>query len=398
MPRRSNLPTRTLRTLVERRTVARDGRLRGIGRSIDRVTRRLEERTLGIVAANRGGREGVIGSVDAVMIGAIFELSELVGSELRKLVSWSFESASTATIRSLPLVYWVRRLRPVVPVLAIEGVPYRMRDHLASLGFSRNEAISLADRAAKTSQDLSTLQSSILLERDSPLEAEIEIQRILDGEATAAEAVEIVRAIEFPPPTPEQIDAILNATSANDGLSAMSRIKTVESARMGEVRDLIKGAFSGGFEGASAVEAIAPRLRHLVGNDPGQSTGMNYRAKRIARTEGVRIAETGLRETWEEVGDVIEAIVWYSARVPRTRPDHAARHEKRYLRTSSREFIARDGERLPEIPLGPNCLCWTSAELRADLTDGLPQENLGAWYDPAALRAEKATQQHTVPT
>jgi len=350
-------PSAIHRKLIAVRTAQRDKRILAVGREIDRWTRAVEERLLGIIAANRGGREGVLRSVDALLIGSVQNAADLLESELRGLTTWSYDSAAEAMVYSLPAVFWIKRLAP-----RPKAVP-------APVGES------IGPNFDWTS-----------------VSAEDEYERVWSGKATAEEVEEMIRQLEFPPPSPEQIDAILNATSADDGLSAMQRIKTVTGPQIKQLREKIVLTFAGDLEGASAVEALSGTIRELVGNDPGKSTGMNYRAKRIARTEGIRISEAGLRETWQEAGDLIGMIVWHSAKVSASREDHVARDGKQYYRNEAGEFIASDGERLPEIPLGPNCLCWTSAELRSDLTDGLPPAQYGGWYDAAQVRAERDRQ------
>jgi len=86
---------------------------------------------------------------------------------------------------------------------------------------------------------------------------------------------------------------------------------------------------------------------------------------------------------------IIDGKQWFSALVPATRPDHAALHEKIFRKGADGGYTGDDGQPMPPIPWGPNCLCWDSPVLADDLTAGLPPENLGAWYDDSVLRAEK---------
>ena len=80
-------PTATHRKLIAVRTAQRDKRILAVGREIDRWTRAVEERLLGIIAANRGGREGVLRSVDALLIGSVQDAADLLESELRGLTT-----------------------------------------------------------------------------------------------------------------------------------------------------------------------------------------------------------------------------------------------------------------------------------------------------------------------
>ena len=331
---------------------------------IDAVTRKLEDRILVIVNRESGGEFGVLGSVTVVMYDYIERLSKAVEKELRNLWDWSWMSATESIVQALPMKYWLVKTAPVgrLAVPAIEAT-------------SRQEA---------TGQGRPVVLSE-------ELDWNSEYDRILAGEVDDAEARELVRQFEFPPPSAERVNQILEATAADDGLSAMERIKTVEASRIPELQQLIVDSFSAQASGkASLIDYLSPRLRQLVGNDPGKSTGMNYRARRIARTEGVRISQAGLDEAWDKVPDgIIDGKQWFSALVPLTRPDHAALHEKIFRRGVDGGYVGEDGQAMPPIPWGPNCLCWDSPVLADDLTAGLPPENLGAWYDDSVLRAAK---------
>lgn len=335
-------PNQRLQQSFQARRTERDRRIRAIGRQFDPLTRKLEERLLGIVAANRGGQDGVLGSVDVVLIGMIPDLAAAVEKGLRSLWLWSWRSATRTIIRALPLRFWAAR-HIGVKTLVTEG------------------------------------HGTTLLEDEPPeykFGPEDQLLRIIQGKVSTEEAREIVRQLEFPPLSEEQVSRIIDATEAHDGMSAMQRIRTVESGRIGELRDLIIEGYSH-VDGVSGIDWLTPRLKDLVG-------GINYRAKRIARTEGVRIAEAGLRESWDNCTDLMDGVQWFSARVPRSRPDHVARHNKIYRRTSG-GWIADDGESLPPIPLGPNCLCWSSPVLADDLIRGLPDADYGT-YDAAKAR------------
>lgn len=331
---------------TDARRKERNRRILAIGRQIDVWTRGLEDRILGIVAANRGGREGVQGSIDAVLLGTLADASVILDRGLRSLWSWSWDSAVRAFIRAVPMRIWVARNAPILTPTEAGGASY-------SAG---------------------------------GLHADIQVQKILDRKVSDEEARSIVREIEFPPPPPDRVEQILAATNADDGLSAMERIKTVLPRDLDELRQIIVTGVSE-VEGADAVAGIAKRIRPIVGNDPGQSTGMNYRAKRIARTEGVRIAEAGLRETWERTPDLLDGIKFVNAHVPRSRESHQY-YEGDYFRSSSGEYIRSDGEHLPQIPLGPNCLCWTEPILAWENDLDLPPRNLGL-YNQAKRRSER---------
>jgi hypothetical protein len=330
----------------------------------DRITQRLEERLSGIAAANRGGQEAVIARAEDALIGVLPDLAARMETNLRLLWRWSWESATKAIIRVLPLRFWVARH------VQIKTLVTEARE---AGSFSGPSVPCPTLRTGFSSPPPGRFSEA----EDFEFGPDAEIEKILRGEVTDAEAREIVRRIEFPSPTPEKVTEIIDRTEAFDNLSAMQRIRTVETYRLPELRELLIGGYSRGPNGQIGMAWLMPRLKELVG-------GVNYRAKRIARTEGVRVAEAGLREAWENCQDLMDGVQWFSAQVPDSRPDHVARHGKVYRRTSG-GWIADDGESLPPIPLGPNCLCWTSPVLAADITDLLPDADYGT-YDAAKAR------------
>jgi hypothetical protein len=313
--------SRRLLTLNRQRAIQRDRRIVAAGRRVDALTRSIERRLLGVVAAGRGGLHGVRGSVDVILLGVPVQMAALIEELLGEMWHWGWQSATTNWIKAIPLSYWIGRLRPAVPIAGTEGVSEELQD-------------------------------------------ESDIERILNGEVSRSEAEQIVREMEFPPPSPAKVDAILRGTNAPDGIDAISRIKTVIGPDLQRLRSTIISGYSGvvGSDGASALEGLATSIRPLL----SENEGINWKAKRIARTESVRIAEHSLRDSWRAVADVIEAIRTFTADDENVRDAHRRWEDKLFYQTSTGNYIARDGEYLPEFPAGPNCRCWSTPELREE--------------------------------
>ncbi len=286
---------------------------------------------MGIVAANRGGYDGVMGSVDTLLIGTIQGAADVIETGLRDIHRWAWRDVTKAFVRAVPMRYWLHRLVPVT-------------------------------MHAEMGESVGGLQ-------EYDFRAEVQWDRILKGLTTDAEAREIVRNAEFGKPTPEQVDAVLSATNAPDGLSAMERIKTVLPRDLERLRGIIRETMSADFSGASAVGAMKNRIAPLLDTNEG----INWKAKRIARTEGVRVAEAAMRASWEPVKDLLKGIRTFTADDSNVRETHQKWHDKLYYRTSDGAYIAEDGEHLPEFPADANCRCYTTQELRDDLyQDVLP--------------------------
>ena len=88
--------------------------------------------------------------------------------------------------------------------------------------------------------------------------------------------------------------------------------------------------------------------------------GPSYKAQRIARTEGRRVAEQGGMEAYQGMGDMLEGMQILAVMDQATRPEHAARNGKIYRPLPDGrpgEFYDEHGIPLPELPDAPNCRC-----------------------------------------
>ena len=341
----ANAATKSLGRKTTRRTRDRNRRVTAFWVAIDAWTRRVERDLLGVVAAGRGGTRGVLAAVDDILDDLGADGAAVLESGLRRAWRWSWESATADFVAGVPLTTWIRRLMPLKTLLGTE----------AAIG---------TDGAA-------------LLEFETGLATELELQRIIDGKVSQTKAREIVRKIEFPPPSSEKVDQILAATNDPDGLSAMDRIKTVAQRDKQQLRQTIVSALSEP-DRAAAMEGLNKRVRQFL--DPGK--GLNYKARRIARTESVRIAEAGQREAWSEAEDMIEGIEWHCANVPDSAEYDKSLDGQIFTRTGAGEYVNPAFGVLPTIPIHPNCMCYTSPVLSRDLTKGLPPRKLGAYEKP----------------
>lgn len=362
-----NLATKTLKEANRRHTTQRDRRVRSFSLDMSRWAVSLERDLLGTLAANRGGTDAVRRAIDGILANALPEAAVLLQRGLGDLATWSWDTETMLFVRSVPIPVWIRRIVPVKSLFAVEA--------MGSDGANLME-----------------------FEPDASLDIDRAFQRILAGELTKTETLALIRELEFGSPTPEQLDAILSDSAWPDGLNAMERIVTVPRAEIGQLRAAIHAHLAlPGPDQASAKDALAAEIGDLVGN-------VNFKAIRIARTEGTRVAEDALRKSWEDTGDLIEAIQTFTAGDDNVRKgdiklitgagntanvDHTHFHKKIYRRISGGGFRALDGEPLPRFPFGPNCRCWSTPVLRADLTAGLPDENIGPEYQAALDRFEK---------
>ena len=321
--------------------------------------------------ANRIGRDlfGVLGprvrNTERVRLETdkiLFRAPEEGAADLRKLLSdsamWSWDSATTRFVRAVPIPVWLRRLLPVHSLFSTEG----------RLGVGRSiEGSGSPVRVLEYTPDISIDDA---------------FQRILSGELTADQTRAIIRELEFGSPTAAELNAILEDTYWPDGLDAMSRIKTVITPDLAELRDNIGKYLSTNVDVEAAWQTLSGEIEHLVGN-------VRFKAVRIARTETSRVSEDMLRKSWESASDFITGIQTFTSADSKVRDTHRHWHNKVYHRASGGQYIARDGERLPRFPADPNCRCWSSPVLDESLTRGLPDEDLGPEYKAALDRFER---------
>ena len=343
-----NAATTRIRRSTKAFTVKRDARLRAVDAPLTRWLTGVERELAGIMATHSGTarqlEQKLVPVLDDVQTDGAAEMEKL----LRRTWHWGWDTATADFIAVYPMEYWVRRHLPL-------------------------------NRMAVTEEFLPATDEAIdnLLEDAYHAATDAGIDRILSGEATEEEAREIVRQLEFAPPSEDFVTTVLNETVADDGMSAMKRIVTVTETDKRSLLDTLVTGFSEGLN----IAKMTPAIRQYVGN-------VHYKAARIARTEGVRVAQAGLDKTWDEAGDIVEGMQWFSALLPQTRPDHAELDQKIYHKTSG-GYIADDGSSLPRNPLGPNCLCWTSPVLPDfdSLIPGLPKVDLGEPYETGRKRA-----------
>jgi SPP1 gp7 family putative phage head morphogenesis protein len=165
---------------------------------------------------------------------------------------------------------------------------------------------------------------------------------------TDEEWEEKLAAYTFEPPDAAAVAEFLDHKGPG-GLAWDERLQHWE----GPVRDQLKSQLTQGLSAGEGLSGLRARLKPLV-------DGVNYKAQRIARTEGRRVAELSQQRVMSQAGDLIAAQEILATLDVNTRPHHALRHGKRYDRQQDGSFVAADGEHLPDLPDEPNCRCFPS--------------------------------------
>lgn len=332
--------TLTLRTANRARAIERDRRILAIGPTLNAWSDRAYREILGAAA---GEPYEVQHAVDRALTRLAREGAAILEEHLSRLAIWGWRTASTNLLRAVPAKAWARKI-------------------LATAVFTEARRL--------------------------PIEFKNDLQDILDGDLAGDEAMALIRQIEFPPPPRATVRRWLTRTDASDGMSAMQRIKTISDFDKPRLKSIISNVLSGGMpeEKASAIDELSKQIRPFFSNDKG----INWKARRIARTEGVRIAEDTLRDSWKDSGELFDGIRTFTANDQNVRDEHRGWHDKLFVRQADGDYVAADGEKLPTFPAGPNCRCWSTPELSAKLTADLPAADYGAGYRRSLDRFERS--------
>jgi len=323
-----NKISKKLSTLNVRRLNERNRRIVSFRRPIDQWAEDTGDRLIGAVTRARRDPAEIIDQ-------ALLDVRRRLERHLTAMIHWGWQSATAALVETIPMPVWLTMLRP-----------------------------------AETREGIGE-PKLLTLNR---------FRRIVDGSVSRAKALEIIRAVEFPAPDKFEVQRILTATNAPDGLDAMTRIVTVAQEDKSRLMDMLTRGVAGG-DGASLKDRLAPQIDSLVGD-------VRYKAMRIARTESIRIAETTQREAWSEIGDMMSGVRTFTAGDQNVRSKHEHWNNKLFKRTADGSYVADDGEHLPMFPAGPNCRCWSTPELRSDLTDpsNVDPVDYGSGYEASLAR------------
>jgi len=170
-------------------------------------------------------------------------------------------------------------------------------------------------------------------------------QRLSDEEWQA-----LLKEILFPNPTPQEVQAILDRPIA--GQTTEERLRGLSKHITSPQRiidELGKGLASG-----EALPAISKRLESFVG-------GVKASARRVARTESIRVAEQMNRKALEPMRDLMLGMQVIASLDENTRPHHALRHGTVYFYDGRRKPGI---EELPDLPDEPNCRCFSSPVMK----------------------------------
>ncbi len=164
----------------------------------------------------------------------------------------------------------------------------------------------------------------------------------------------------FPPPSEADVAAVVYAGDWRARLASGTRLATPEA---------LASALAGGLAAGKTQQQIARDLLPLVG-------GVRSSARRVARTEGLRVANAAQMACHRQLGDMVVGFMIHSTHGPHSRSWHQLRSgtvyhadpkpgEKGYRQMPNPPDEAEDpGERPPGTPqTAQNCLCYLTPVL-----------------------------------
>lgn len=179
-----------------------------------------------------------------------------------------------------------------------------------------------------------------------------EFEPIARRDVSRSEALRMIRDMLFPSPSAEDVDRWLTR-AVPGGMSWDDRLRRWEApARDGMLSELTMGLAQ-----RDDVDALRQRLRPYA-------DGIAWKAQRIARTEGNRVAERANRATIDGLGGLVDGLQLVAVMDEWTRPEHAARNGRIYRQGEDGAYRNERGEPLPDLPDAPNCRCMTIPVMR----------------------------------
>lgn len=322
--------------------------------AVDKAVAALWRELLAILRDDRGPAENFKRAL-AVLRRIQPTVRRDIEARLRKLAAWGHKSSARLLARTLPVAY-LRAAAPV-PAEAVEE-----RDHAAVGDFREGRALVRTIATRDLSRDptprhvrsVAATGGSQLTEAEEPAEpapSEDELRKLY-------------QELIFPPPDRATIDRIIFAPSGNrtwqDRVASLTRLAQPEQ---------LASILAAGMAQGKSQREIANDLLPAV-------NGVRSSARRIARTESLRVAHSLQQQAHEQLGDLVEAYVVHAQLDQWTRPWHAARNGTVYYKEPKAgqkgpfqmpnppEEAADPSERPPNTPfVAPNCRCWLSPML-----------------------------------
>ena len=260
------------------------------------------------------------------------QIAPTIDDQFRRLIGWSHEQQVKAYAAVIPR-RWFRKVSPEVAVMT------NLED-AGRLPIPGRQVIIPGQQVGPLSGG--DIRANVITE---PIADSTE--RMSDEEWQR-----VLREVVFPPPTRAEVEQMLH-TKGPDGISWQGRFEAL-SRRISDI-DRMSQELIVGFSNGENLQQLKKRALPLV-------EGIQSSAKRIVRTEGLRIAEQVQRRSWDGLGDMMQGAQVLAVLDQNTRPEHAARNGTIYYEQprAGQKSMAE----LPMLPDQPNCRCWSTPVLQ----------------------------------
>jgi SPP1 gp7 family putative phage head morphogenesis protein len=212
-----------------------------------------------------------------------------------------------------------------------------------------------ADTVAKIMQTMPTASLGLIVQRRAKTRPAN--GKLMERKATPDEAEQIERML-FPPMEPTTAERIVRAPSAGTSWQARMTQLTRLAAPV-DVANLVAGWAASGQPPATLERALRPVVQ-----------GVRSTSRRVARTEGQRVANAARMEAYAGMDDVIAGYQIHGTMDSRTRPHHAARNGMIFWKAPP---PGQPGlSQCPHPPMesdgtvAHNCRCWLTPVLTVD--------------------------------
>jgi SPP1 gp7 family putative phage head morphogenesis protein len=212
-----------------------------------------------------------------------------------------------------------------------------------------------SDTVAKIMQTMPTASLGLIVQRRAKTRPAN--GKLMERKATADEAEQIERML-FPPMETTTAERIVRAPSAGTSWQARMTQLTRLAAPV-DVANLVAGWAASGQPPATLERALRPVVQ-----------GVRSTSRRVARTEGQRVANAARMEAYSGMDDVIAGYQIHGTMDSRTRPHHAARNGMIFWKAPP---PGQPGlSQCPHPPMesdgtvAHNCRCWLTPVLTVD--------------------------------
>ncbi|HHK41768.1 MAG TPA: hypothetical protein ENJ50_05050, partial [Planctomycetaceae bacterium] len=323
---------------------------------IDQLFRRTEKQIRDLLIGDFSDRAKQVGFEELLHL-AIRQTTDQVRTDFNALAYKSYRSATNVFLDKIPKS-WLERLIPPETRAAFEEVHYPSPPTFLKFDAGRLSIV--------------TEESP-----EGPYVFDIPINPFQHLNLSDDEKRELIERIVFPPLTEKEVDEILQReVTLPDGnkvnwAERLDRLSSQIPNKQIAFNELVRGYADG-----ENLQKLKSRIKPLV-------SGIESAAKRVARTEGMRVAEQMQRKSWDDLGDMFDGAQIIAVLDVNTRPHHATRNGTIYYKDADKAngTTRKTMAELPDLPDEPNCRCWTSPVLSPP----------GEWKDDPATHASHAS-------